>query len=324
MKVPETTIEDLNTNSIEKYRRRLNDFNPELHFNKLGLEEFCEQTGISENGVLTYGGLLTFGKREVIVKQLRHFWIDYREIPGTSYSNAEVRYTYRMPEQENLWEYFGMLIQRLRSFVDNPFMPGPNGFSPEDNSQLYCLREGLVNMLAHADYFSSIHSTVIVYSDRFEFQNAGQFPIALTKKHSKVKSVPRNPNIIMFFRYARLAENAGYGISKIMQWRELTGQEVEIESELTASTVTYWRPTGGQKSGQKGGQKSGQKSNDGGLTTREKILGIIRDNPKVTREMIVSELKISASAIQKHINILKTEGLIERIGGAKGGYWNVK
>lgn len=82
-----------------------------------------------------------------------------------------------------------------------------------------------------------------------------------------------------------------------MQCRELTGQDVEIESELSASTVTCWRSTGGQK--------SGQKSEERVLTTQEKILGIIRDNPKVTRKILVSELKISASAIQKHINALK-------------------
>ena len=97
-------------------------------------------------------------------------------------------------------------------------MTGPNGYSPEDNSQLYCLREGLVNMLAHADYFSPIHSTIIVFNDRIEFQNPGQFPIALRMGHGKVKSIPRNPNIIMFYRHARLAENAGYGIGRIMKW----------------------------------------------------------------------------------------------------------
>ena len=110
-------------------------------------------------------------------------------------------------------------------------MTGPNGYSPEDNSQLYCLREGLVNMLAHADYFSPIHSTIIVFNDRIEFQNPGQFPIALRMGHGKVKSIQRNPNIIMFFRHARLAENAGYGIGRIMKWKELTGEKVEIRSE---------------------------------------------------------------------------------------------
>lgn len=196
MVVPGTKIRDLNANSIDTYRRRLQEFNPELEFNSLSHDDFCERTGISDNGELTFGGLLTFGCRRAIIKHLRHFWIDYREIPGSSYDDAELRYTYRMPEQENIWEYFQMLIQRLRSYADNPFRPGPDGFSPEDNSQLYSLREGLINMLAHADYFGPMHSSVTIYNDKIEFQNPGQFPVALTANVKKIKSIPRNPNII--------------------------------------------------------------------------------------------------------------------------------
>lgn len=317
MRVPGTTLGDLSVSSIETYRRRLRDFNPELRFNTLSLEDFCEQTGISDNGCLTFGGLLAFGKREVIVKQIRNFWIDYREVPGTSYEDAEIRYTYRMPEQENLWEYYNILIQRLKTFVDNPFMPGPDGFSPEDNSQLYCLREGLVNMLAHADYFSPIHSTVIVYTDKVEFQNPGQFPIVFSNRNRKVKSVPRNPNLIMFFRYARLAENAGYGIGKILEWEKLTGEPVDIESDLAVSTVTYHRNQGGQKSGQKSGQNTYE------LSKRERIIRFIAENPKITRAKLSEQLGIAPSAVQKHIDALKADEIIERVGGAKDGYWKI-
>ena len=315
MAVPGTSLSDLNFNSIETYRRRLQSFNPELEFNPLGNEEFCERTGISDNGVLTFGGLLTFGKREAIVKHLRHFWIDYREIPGSSYDDAEVRYTYRMPEQENIWEYFQMLIQRLRSFVDNPFMAGPDGFSPEDNSQLYSLREGLINMLAHADYFGPMHSSVIIYNDKIEFQNPGQFPIALRGNVKKIRSIPRNPNIIMFFRYARLAENAGYGIGRIKQWESLTEEKVEIESDIATSTITYFRPTLGQKIGQKIGQKE--------LSTRERLISLITENPQITRKDLAEKLNVPSSTIQFHIEKLKSEGRIERVGGARGGHWEV-
>lgn len=63
MRISGSSINDLNVNSIATYRRRLSDFNPELTFNNLNMPDFCEQTGISDNGELTYGGLLTFGKR---------------------------------------------------------------------------------------------------------------------------------------------------------------------------------------------------------------------------------------------------------------------
>lgn len=311
MKATGTSLSDLNSNSIETFRRRLEAFNPELEFNSLGFEDFCERTGISDNGVLTFGGLLTFGQRASITKHLRHFWIDYRKIPGRSYEDAEVRYTYRMPEQENIWEYFQMLIQRLRAFADNPFMPGPDGFSPEDNSRLYCLREGLINLLSHADYFGPMHSSVTIYDDKIEFQNPGQFPLALTGNIKKIRSIPRDPNIIMFFRYARLAENAGYGIGRIKKWETLTNQKVTIESDLATSTITYFRPIIGQKIGQKN------------IPTKEKVVSLITTNPHITRKELSATLKLPQSTIQFHIEKLKAEGRIERIGGARGGYWKV-
>lgn len=73
-----------------------------------------------------------------------------------------------MQEQENLWEYYKVIIQRFRLYTDNPFTTTPEGVSPEDDSQLYALKEGLVNFLAHSDYFSPMHPTIRVYTDRIE------------------------------------------------------------------------------------------------------------------------------------------------------------
>lgn len=345
MGIDDTSFGDINIQSLQTYRRRIKDYNPDFKYNDLEDEQFCEKTGILNRGKLTYGGLLMLGKGEIVQRYVPHFWIDYIEIPGTAYSDAECRYTYRMPEQENIWEYFKVLLQRLRLYVDNPFMAGPDGFSPEDNSQLYCLREGLVNLLAHADYFSPMHSTIRVFNDRIEFQNPGRFAVRISDKPGKVKSVPRNPNIIAFFRFARQGENAGYGIDKILRWTKLTGYNVDFESDIISSTVTYPMPDikGSQKGGQKivvlsekdsdtedngndsGGQKvvvrnGGQKQGD---DTRAKIIEAMRRKPGISRKELTEIIGISSSAIQKHIEYLKNTGTIIRLGSDRKGLWRV-
>lgn len=156
-----------------------------------------------------------------------------------------------------------------------------------------------------------MHSSITIYNDKIEFQNPGQFPVALVGNFKKIKSIPRNPNIIMFFRYARLAENAGYGIGRIKKRENLTGEKVEIETDIATSTITYFRPIVGQKIGQKD------------LPTREKLLNLISENPKITRKELVAKLNVPSSTIQFHIEKLKSEGRLERIGGARGGYWKV-
>jgi len=60
-------------------------------------------------------------------------------------------------------------------------------------------------------------------------------------------------------------------------------------------------------------RKSGQKK-------WSEVLELIKENPKITRRELSDKLGINPSAIQRHIQRLKTEGIIERIGGDKGGY----
>ncbi len=73
--------------------------------------------------------------------------------------------------------------------------------------------------------------------------------------------------------------------------------------------------------------KGGQKTVSGGQKkwseTTLKILELIKQNPKISRKELCDELKINPSAIQKHIEKLKTANVIERIGGAKGGEWRI-
>ena len=53
------------------------------------------------------------------------------------------------------------------------------------------------------------------------------------------------------------------------------------------------------------------------------VLELIKANPKITRSELSDELGINPSAIQRHIQKLKKEGVIVRIGGDKGGYWKM-
>lgn len=62
----------------------------------------------------------------------------------------------------------------------------------------------------------------------------------LSELRTQIHSIPRNPNIIKFFRYAKLGENAGYGIDKMLIWENLTKRKVEFASDLVGSTITYW------------------------------------------------------------------------------------
>ena len=71
----------------------------------------------------------------------------------------------------------------------------------------------------------------------------------------------------------------------------------------------------------KGGKKKVVRK--GGKKTADRLLEMIRANPKVTFADMVTELGISRSAIQKQILRLKDAQLLRRVGPDKGGHWEV-
>jgi len=331
------TVADLNAASFASYRRYIQTFNPEFRANKFDDEEFCEYTGITRDGVLTYAGLLMLGKNEMVRKYVNNFWVDYIEIPGNSYSEAAVRFSYRLPELDNIWDCYEAIFQRLRLHVDAaPFSPRSDGFAPEDESQLYSLREGLVNMCSHADYFSPMHPTVRVFDNRISFQNPGKIVVDMMHLRDRYQSAPRNPSILKLFRYTKISDNAGYGMDKIYSWERLTGEKVDVVTDVMCSEVTFWRPKIGtsikrKEDGDVGStasettQKTTQKNNVG--TTRkmkDKILRILSSSPTLTIKEVADLCGLTYDGAKYHFTALKKSGKLERSGGDKCGFWVVK
>ncbi|MBQ9586555.1 MAG: winged helix-turn-helix domain-containing protein [Bacteroidales bacterium] len=64
-------------------------------------------------------------------------------------------------------------------------------------------------------------------------------------------------------------------------------------------------------------EESNQKSN-------QKILSSIRRNPSITIRELQEVTGLSESGVKKIIRQLKADGLIQRVGGDKGGHWEGK
>ena len=236
-----------------------------------------------------------------------------------------------MQEQDNIWESYQIILQRLRNFVDAPYEARPDGVGTEDESQLYALREGLTNCCAHADYFSPMHPTIRVFQDRIELQNPGRFMFPLSELRTQIHSIPRNPNIIKFFRYAKLGENAGYGIDKMLAWERLTKGKVEFTSDLVCSTITYWlgERAGEQVSDQVSDQACDQPSDQvGGQdcgTVSGTVSGIVSGTVNSPVQLLINTIReraFSISELQKRLGIKSRRYIHESMltPAIEGGY----
>lgn len=55
--------------------------------------------------------------------------------------------------------------------------------------------------------------------------------------------------------------------------------------------------------------------------TRDKVIELLRQNPRLSATALAAEIGISVKGIQRHLANLKAEGILRRIGPDKGGQW---
>ncbi|MCM1178213.1 MAG: putative DNA binding domain-containing protein [Clostridium sp.] len=103
--IPGSNIDMLNREALNDFRGEVRHWGFVSHLDNVTDEEFCNAVGITDNnGQLTYGGLIMLGKAPFIFTYVPTFCSDYVEIPGSGPEAVRNRYTYRIPEQQNLWE----------------------------------------------------------------------------------------------------------------------------------------------------------------------------------------------------------------------------
>ena len=92
-----------------------------------------------------------------------------------------------------------------------------------------------------------------------------------------------------------------------------------MEQNLQNEIATYLDSIGVEENKVKP-QRGGEKP----TKSRDKIVALLSKDGKLSAVLLAEKIGISAKAVEKHLSNLKTDGIIERVGPAKGGYWKVK
>ena len=195
------------------------------------------------------------------------------------------------------------------------------------------LREAILNAFIHNDYTTEVPPKFEIFDDRIEITSSGGLPNGLSQNEFfEGYSVPRNKEIMRIYKDIGLAEQLGSGVPRILEYY---GKDCFIFSENflrmifpKESISGSDQRSGGSIGGSIGGTIGGPMGDPIGvpidLTPRQlELIKIIEVNNKISYRTIARTLKISASAIKKHLQVLKEKGVLERIGGTRG-YWVVK
>lgn len=352
---PGTSRADINVRSLDRYRDYMSRFNPGVSYNRFDETEFLHKLRILDNGICTFGGLLFLGNRTSIEQHFPDFRIDLLEVPGTSYTDAKSRYTFRLDEHENLWEYYFECFARLKQKVDVTYRITSEGFGEELSPGLLAIREALVNMLMHADFFSPAHPRIRIFTDHIDFFNPGGLPKPLEELKAKDISMPRNPIVTKLFRMVRIAENAGFGFDKMdTNWKAYNGTEPEYSIDFDSMMVCFITGTKTRTAPQKEmeglSEKLGKDAAQNldvlssnldliseyfrtkfGLNSDEirtkfgdnalYTLALLHLNPTITAKSAAEKIGVTSRTIENYISKFKGEGILDRKGADKSGFW---
>lgn len=226
------------------------------------------------------------------------------------------------------------VLHASRKVVDVEFKVSSEGFGEELSPGLMAMREALVNLLMHADYFSPAYSRIRIFNNRIEFFNPGGLPKPIEELKEKDLSMPRNPIISKLFRMVRLAENAGFGFDKIdSNWKKYNDTEpiydISFDStiiKLITQVVEESNETMSEELSEECRKNFGRmteelQSNFGDGVQSTYLL--IAKNPEITAVELAIKLNVSERTIRRNIKKLFDNKLIIRIGSKKKGSWEL-
>ena len=213
------SVDDLDEISINDYRRRV-EANPKFkHYQDFSLTNFLERVGViatdRDSGLIgiTVGGLLFFGRNFAILQKFPHFQMDLFD------KRSDERWRNRIStfnDDLNVYQFFIQSYDYLQNIPENPFMLDDNQARIEVGGLMkVALREALLNLIMHSDYFSEEHEVIDIYWDYFDFINAGTMKIPVENFFTTNDSKTRNPVISKLLRLLGFGELAGTGGEQI-------------------------------------------------------------------------------------------------------------
>ena len=182
---------------------------------------------------------------------------------------------------------------------------------------LEAIREIITNMIIHRDYRSSSDSIVKVFDNRIEFYNPGRLPDSITVEDllsNNYKSTPRNKLIADFCKSIGLIEKYGSGIRRIVEYfAEAQLPHPEFRNISDGFMVTVFANNNVP-------DNVPDNIPEGRM---QLILEFVKHNNKILLLEISEKLKVSKRTVRRDIEKLKFENKLKRIGGEKGGYWEI-
>ena len=319
---PLVKIEDLDQNAIQKFKelairkKRIDDTILEED-----TETLLDKLHLISNGYLTNAALLLFSKDPE-----RYFTGAFIKV-GFFETDADL--IYQDEVRGSLFEQIDKVIE----LIFFKYMKAKISYDGLQRVEEYfvseaSMREAILNAIVHKQYESGVPIQISVYKDKLYITNVGKLPDHWTEEtlYQKHGSKPYNPNIAHVFYLAGHIESWGRGIEKIfdsciendlpMPKYYINPTDIMIEFDAPQRLVI----DNFSKVNDRVTDRVTDRVNDNMV----KVLNIISEDPGYSYNDIADKVAISRKGVATIIKKLKEQGIIERVGNNKKGYWKIK
>ncbi|MDD2605153.1 MAG: ATP-binding protein, partial [Desulfobacteraceae bacterium] len=190
--------------------------------------------------------------------------------------------------------------------------------------------ELLVNALVHRDYLVSAPIRLFVFDNRIEIISPGHLPNNLTVEKIRAgNSNIRNPILVSYVAKGLLPYHGlGSGIKRALEkWPAV--DFIDDHDGCLFTAMVHRKPVEeldlvniSPKGSPKAKAASGKRRVSVGKTSG-KILEACKKRPSVTIPELAELIGITERSVQRNIQNLQKDGLLQRIGGRKEGHWEV-
>lgn len=183
------------------------------------------------------------------------------------------------------------------------------------------LEEAVVNSLYHRDYQQHEPVEITIEPDGISILNCPgpdrSIPMSAIKKGDILKSRRyRNRRLGDFLKELDLTEGRSTGVPTIQEKLAANGSpRATFETTEDRLTFLIYIPSHTGCGNKPATEKSSEKN--------ASIIAAIKQNSKVSATEIAMQLGISSRAVEKRLKTLRENNIIQRVGGDKGGHWEV-
>jgi len=314
--VNDVKVEDLDKESFDIFRREaLRSGRISKEDLSMTNEELLDNLGLLVDGKLKRAAVMLFYRKpEKLITGC------YVKI-GKFGEGADLQY------QDELHGSLLIIADRVIELIYLKYLKASISYDKEIRIETYPfprdgVREAVYNSLIHCNWADSIPIQIRIEEEAMYISNCCILPSDWTTETllERHKSRPYNPDIANTFFRAGYVETWGRGIQKICEACRNHGI-LEPEYEVLGGDITV-KFTALQNPKTSNNPK--HQTEVLAEVLEKRILAEIRKDNQIRQKDIAQVLETSIASVQRVMNSMVNDGIIERKGGKRFGYWEIK